>query len=178
MNRSGSPVVMTDEDQDGLLQVWQGVKVIGLQHLALQDTEPELDLIEPGRVLGQPVDLHLKRPGTSFCLGLQPGFQSFRRVRGPVIQNQGQGVHPTLPGRRDDRVQQKRLEVDKPFPGPTLAVHLPVGDTQPGEELQSALPLVARREPLPRPPPAWGDTRPGGPEPRSSHPRIPPNSPL
>ena len=47
-------------------------KMIGLQLFALQDTEPNFDLIQPGRVGRQPVHLKVQPPVTSVFLLKEP----------------------------------------------------------------------------------------------------------
>ena len=59
------------------------LKVIRREHVALHMGKDDLDLIQPGRVDRQPVDLDPEGQAEA----LDPGFDLFGRVRGTVIQN-------------------------------------------------------------------------------------------
>src|SRR5437879_5745482 len=50
LNRFGRLVVVGEKVTDGLLQVLGTDKVIGLQQLPLQNTKPDLQLVQPGSV--------------------------------------------------------------------------------------------------------------------------------
>src|SRR6266702_5599782 len=54
----GGLVVVSNEVQDGLLKLIQAAEMIGLQEFALQQTEPNFDLIEPRGIGRQPIELH------------------------------------------------------------------------------------------------------------------------
>jgi hypothetical protein len=51
------PIVVNDEIEDRLLQLVKTSKMVGLQELALQKTEPDLDLVKPRGVRWYPRDL-------------------------------------------------------------------------------------------------------------------------
>ncbi len=55
--RFGRLIVASDEVEDRLLQLVETGKMVGLEELALQQTEPDFDLIEPRGVFREPIQL-------------------------------------------------------------------------------------------------------------------------
>ncbi len=51
-------IVASDEVEDRLLQLIEAAKMVGLEELALQKTEPDLNVIEPGGIFREPIELH------------------------------------------------------------------------------------------------------------------------
>src|SRR5439155_3251421 len=54
----GGLVVVGNEVQDGLLKLIKATEMVGLEEFALQQTEPNFDLIEPGGIGRQPIELY------------------------------------------------------------------------------------------------------------------------
>ena len=154
-----------NEGQDVLSQIAQSFEMIGLQKLVLQDAEPDLNLIQPGSIDGQLVDLDVQRPSVAFNLFLQPTFELLRGVSRAVIQDQGQGMDATVQGFGNHRSQKESLKVHEALAQTALAIDLPIGHAQRAKEMQSPLTPVAvgdvhrmfghRRVGRPRPLRAW-----------------------
>ena len=51
----GDLVLVALEDVEGARDLWEVGEVVGLEHLALNDREEDLDLVEPAGVHGQVV---------------------------------------------------------------------------------------------------------------------------
>ncbi len=132
----------------GLLQVLDTDKVIVLEQLALQDTEPNLKLIEPGGVRRQPI--HVKRELTLHHHGLlvQPAFQLLGSVRGAIVENQADRPHSALDCLRNDDLLHKGLEIGKRFARATCTIDLSIGHTQPCKQMPGATTLIASLLPL------------------------------
>ena len=88
----GSLVVIGDVLVERVFEVLRAQKVIGLQVFALQHTEPDLNLIQPGRIGRQPEHLKVQSPGTSAFLLTEPAFELFRSMGGAIVENQGHRV--------------------------------------------------------------------------------------
>ena len=146
MNRLRRSVAVPNKRPNRLLQCLQAPEVIRLQELPLQDAEPDLDLVQPRGVLGQPVDLDLQRPSSGLGFFGQPLLQLLRRMGSPIVQDQSQCMDTPPQRLRDDHRQQKGLVVDKSFSVPAHAVDPPISHTQSSEELQSTLALVTGRD--------------------------------
>src|SRR5712691_12872205 len=58
LERLGRLVVVANKVGDGLLKLIQAGKMLGLQEFALQQTEPNFNLIEPGGVHRKTIELH------------------------------------------------------------------------------------------------------------------------
>lgn len=69
-------------------QLFCALKVIGRQEFALQNTEPEFDLVQPGTIDWQPVDFDGQWPLVQAHLFLQPSLQLFRCMGGAIVQDQ------------------------------------------------------------------------------------------
>ena len=112
------------------LQTPQPLKIIRLQKLLLQDTEPYPNLVQPRGVDRQSVDLDVQRPAVSQDLSLEPAIELLGCVCRAVVQNQDQGMDTARQGFRDSRPQQESLEVYKPLPQATLPINLSIGHAQ------------------------------------------------
>jgi hypothetical protein len=143
MNGLRSSVAAPNRRPNRLLQRLQALEVIRLQVLALQDAEPDFDLVWPRGGLGQPVDLDPQRPSSGLGLFGQPLLQLLGQMGWSVVQDQRQRMDTPPQCLRDDHRQQKGLVVDESFSVPAHAVDATIRHTQPTEELQSSLPLVA-----------------------------------
>ena len=79
--------------------------MVGCQQFALQDTEPDLDLFEPGSVGWQPKHFDGQRPVIQAYLFLQPILHLFGCMGGAVVQDQAQGMHLAAERFREDGLQ-------------------------------------------------------------------------
>ena len=119
-------------------------KMIGLQVFALQHTEPDFDLIQPGGIGRQPEHLKVESPFRGVFLLTEPAFELLRRMRRAIIQDEGHGVDAPSQCLGNDFLLHKGLEIDKAFATAAGSVDLPVSDGQPGKEMSGATTMVAR----------------------------------
>lgn len=68
----------------------------GLEKFALQHTEPDLDLIQPGGVSGQPVQLHHQLSLRCPRQFLNPLWELLGRVGRTIIQDQSNRLDTTI----------------------------------------------------------------------------------
>jgi Pyridoxamine 5'-phosphate oxidase len=69
LQRLSRLVVVANKVLDGLLKLIEAGKMLGLQKFALQQAEPNFDLIKPGGIGRQPIELHREfaiRPRSQF----------------------------------------------------------------------------------------------------------------
>ncbi len=118
--------------------------MVGLQTLALQNAEPNFDLIEPGRVGRQPVDLEVQTEATDACLRLEPVFQLFGCVGGAIVQNEDHVLDAALECFRKDHLLHKGLEIDKTFVLSARAVDLAIGNGEASKQVARAATVIAR----------------------------------
>src|SRR5258706_13900253 len=111
---------------------------------ALQYTEPDFDLIEPGRIGRQPVYLKVQAPFTGALLLQEPAFELFRRMGGAIVQNQGHRVHLPPKGFGNDLLLQEGLEIDKAFALSTGSIDLALSHGEPSKQMTGAATMVAR----------------------------------
>ncbi len=71
-------------------------KMVRVQEFALQDTKPDLNLIQPGGVGGQPSHLNGQAIRRDLGLLLKPARQLFGRVGRAIVQDQDQRLHLSL----------------------------------------------------------------------------------
>src|SRR3990172_285070 len=126
LNRLGSAIMVLDELQEYAFQMCHALKMIGRQDLALQDAEPDFDLIQPGSVFGQPKQLDLERPVVQGLLLGQPSLQLLGGMGRSVVQDQANHPYPAPHGFRDQHLQQESLEIDEAAPLTTAAAGLAV----------------------------------------------------
>jgi len=62
LERLGSLVIASNKVMNGLLKLIQAAEMVGLQEFPLQHTEPDLQLIEPGSIDRQPIELYGQFP--------------------------------------------------------------------------------------------------------------------
>jgi hypothetical protein len=118
--------------------------VIGLQTLALEQTEPDFDLIEPGGIGRQPKDLKAQPSVTRLFLLTEPSFELFGGVGGAIIKDEGHGVDLPTQGFGNDVLVHKGLEIDKAFARSAGAIDLAIGDRESGKQMAGAATLIAR----------------------------------
>ena len=58
----GGLIVVSNEVLNRLLKLIEAGEMIGLEELALQQTEPDLNLIEPRSIDWEPIELHCQFP--------------------------------------------------------------------------------------------------------------------
>src|SRR6266851_5436264 len=88
-------------------------KVIRLQMFALQQTEPDFDLIQPRRVGRQPVHLKVQPPCTRLLLLTEPPRELFGRMGGAIVQDEDHCVDLSSQRFGNDFLVYKGLEIDK-----------------------------------------------------------------
>src|SRR6266487_2189590 len=140
-DRLGLLVEIHEKVSNGLFQVLDIDKVIGLEQLALQDTEPDLQLIEPGGIRRQPTDVKLELTLHHCWLFLQPAFQLLRSVGGSIVQDQADRPCTALKRLRDDDLLHKGLKIGKGFARAAAARDLPIGDTESRKQVPGATTL-------------------------------------
>jgi hypothetical protein len=141
-DRLGLLVVIHKKVSNGLFQVLDTDKVIGLKQLALQDLEPDLQLIKPGGIGRQPTDVKRELTLHHCWLFLQPAFQLFRSVGGSIVQDQAYHPYTALKRLRDDDLLHKGLKIGKDFARAAAARDLPIGDTQSRKQVPGATTLI------------------------------------
>ncbi len=75
LNRFRCFCVTSNKGQDRDLQRLQRLKMIRLQQLALQDAEPDLDLVQLRGIGWQPKNLNTQRPSVECTLFVEPALQ-------------------------------------------------------------------------------------------------------
>ena len=103
-------------------------KVIRLQVFALQHTEPDFELIEPGSIGRQPEHLKMQSLVTGSCLFTQPAFQLLGSMGRAIVQDEGHGVDLAPKRFRNDHLLHEGLEIDKTLPTAADPVDLSIGD--------------------------------------------------
>src|SRR6266566_3914524 len=126
----GGLVIASNEVLDRLLKLIKAAEMIGLQEFALQETEPDLQLIEPRSVDRQPIELHPQFPLRRRRQLLHPTGQLFGRMGRPIIQHQCHRLHLAALGFCNDNRLEKGTEVDKAFARMALAIDQPISDTE------------------------------------------------
>ena len=80
---------------------------------------------------------------TGAFLLTEPAFELFRRMGGPIVQNQGHRVDVPPEGFGDDLLLHKRLEIDKAFARSAGAIDLAISHGEPGKQMTSATTMIA-----------------------------------
>jgi len=127
----GRLMVASHAIEEGLLQLVSAGKMGGLQELALDPTSPDLDLIQPGGVGGQPRERHRQLPLRCPRQFLNPTRELLGCVSRTSIENQSDGLHTTTLGTGLNNRLQKRAEIDEALARMTLARDQPISDTKP-----------------------------------------------
>src|SRR6516165_12476762 len=102
LDRLSPSVALGEEAHDALADVIDALEVVGRERLPLQLAEHDLDLIQPGGVDGQPMDVE----GKGQVQAREPGGQPPGRMRGAVVQDQVQAANPAAP----DTAEQQLAE--------------------------------------------------------------------
>lgn len=120
--------------------------MVWLEQHALQNAEPDLDLIEPRSVRGHRENLNAQFPTIDLALLLQPVFQWLGRMGSTVVLDQGHGVHAASQNFGHDHLQQESLEINNSFPLATHPIHQSINHAQGSKEMQSSVALIAVRD--------------------------------
>src|SRR6266702_2000652 len=120
-------------------------KMIRLQEFALQDTKPNLNLIQPGGVSGQPGHLNAQAARIGLGLLLKPVCQLFGNVGRAIVQDQDQRLHLPPQGFWKDDLLQERAEIHKAFARRAASIDLPISYREPSQQVPRPASDVARR---------------------------------
>jgi hypothetical protein len=142
-DRFGRLVVRGDELVERAFQVRGAEEVIGLQVFALEHTEPDFDLIQPGCIGRQPEHLKVQPSITSPLLCAEPAFELLGSVGGSIIQDEGHRVDFPSQCLRNDCLLYKGLEIGKAFATTARSVDRPISNRQAGKEMAGATTMVA-----------------------------------
>src|SRR6266700_3819126 len=145
VDRLGRLVVVGNEIEDGLLQLVSAEKMVRVQEFALQDTKPDLNLIQPRGVGGQPIHLNGQAARVHRALLLKPVRQLLRCVRRAIIQDQDQRLHLSPQRFWKDDLFQERAEIHKAFARRALTIDLSIGDRECSHQVPCSPSDVARR---------------------------------
>src|SRR5260370_33825826 len=104
--------------------------MIGLQAFALQDAEPNLEVIERGSVERQPADLEMDPVLMGGVQLLLPACQLFGGMRGSIIQDEDHRGHLASQGFWENDLLDKGLEIDKALAGAASPIDVPIGHAQ------------------------------------------------
>src|SRR5947209_11359248 len=119
-------------------------KVVRLQVFALQYTEPDFDLIEPGGVGRQPEHLKVQSSFTGLFLLAEPPLELFGRMSGAIVQDESHGVDLSSQRFGNDFLLHKGLEIDKALALTANSVNLAISDRKSGKEMACPTTLIAR----------------------------------
>lgn len=140
----GGLVVVGNEVQDGLLKRIKTAEMVGLEEFALQQTEPNFDLIEPRGIGRQPIELHRQfyiQRRRSF---LDPARELLGCMSRSIIQDERHGLYPTAWCYYQQDGLYKAAEVDKAFARVALPIDETISDAQRCHQVQCASPDVTR----------------------------------
>jgi hypothetical protein len=119
----------------------RSVEVVGHERLPLELAEYDLDLVQPGSMDRQPMDLDFEGEGER----LDPGRQPLGGMSRAVVQDQVQRSDPPTPDAGHEH-SQKDLEFDEPLSPKTPRQRFARVDQQAGKQLHGAFSLVAVAE--------------------------------
>src|SRR5712692_1402115 len=111
---------------------------------ALQHTEPDFDLIEPGGVGRQPVHLKVQPPFTRLFLLMEPALELFGRMRGTVVQDEGHRVDLSSQRFGNDFLLHKSLEIDKALALAASPIDLTISHRKSGKQMACSTTMIAR----------------------------------
>ncbi len=117
--------------------------MVGLQELALEQTEPDLKLIEPRGIDRQPIELHREFPLRRRRQFLHKARELLGGVSRAIIEDQRDLLHTTTVGLCDDNRLSKRAEIDEAFARVTLAVDQPISHAEGSHQVQCTMPMGA-----------------------------------
>ena len=94
----GGLVVEGNEVLDGQLKLVQAAEMVGMQEFPLSKTKPDLQLIEPGGVFREPVELDRQLSIQRHLQFLDPTRELLGGMGWAIVQNQCYGLHLTTLG--------------------------------------------------------------------------------
>ncbi len=101
----GGLIVVNDEVEHGLLKLIKAGKMVRLQEFALEQAQPDFDLVQPGGIGRQPIELYRQffiRPRRQF---LNKAGELLGSVGRTIIEDQRNCLRPTMVGfGNDDRL--------------------------------------------------------------------------
>ena len=168
LDRLSPSVALGEEAENALADVVGALKVVGRQRLPLPLAEHDLDLVEPGGVDGQPMEVDGKRQAPA----REPARQTLGRMRRAVVQDEVQAADPSAPDTAEEQ-REEALELDEALALEAARQRFPGMHEQAAEQLHRPLALVAIRQ-VHRPAGARRRRAPAGaagPGSTSSHPR-------
>ncbi len=143
VDRLGRLVVIGDVLAESGFESSGRDKVIGLQTFALQQTEPNFDLIEPGGVGRQPIHLEAQPSITGLFLLMEPAFELFGCMRGSVIENEGHCLHSPPQRFGNELLVHKSLEIDKTFALTTGPIDFAISDGESRKQMAGTPTMIA-----------------------------------
>src|SRR5258707_2146890 len=143
LDRFGCLIVISDVFLQRSFESIGTEKVIGLQVFALQETEPDFDLIQPGGVGGQPMDLKMGPSVTHLFLLLEPAFELLGRVSCSIIENEDHGMDLTAQRFGNDLLLHKGLEIDKTFAASTRSVDVAISHRKSSKQMTGTTTMIA-----------------------------------
>lgn len=135
--------MMGDELVERAFEILCAKKVIGLQVFALKYTEPDFDLIQPGRIGGQPEHPKMQSLATGAFLLTEPSFELLGSVRRAIIEDEGHRVDAPSQGFGNDLLLHKGLEIDKALALAADSIDLAIGDRESSEQMAGTATMVA-----------------------------------
>lgn len=118
-------------------------KVIRLQMFALQQTEPDFDLIQPGRVGRQPVHLKVQPPFTRLLLLTEPPLELFGRMGDAIVRDEDHRVDLSSQGLGNDFLVYKGLEIDEALALTAGPVDLAIRHRKSGKQMACTTTMIA-----------------------------------
>lgn len=139
---------MVEEFKNGISEFMDVFEVVGRQHLSLKLAEDNLDLIKPGGMNGEPMNLDLEG---KLKRG-DPGSQLLAGMSGAVIEDEMKALDILTPQASEDR-SQETLEINEAFPREAPRQGFTGSHLKGGEELDGSLAFIsiADLEATPRP---------------------------
>ena len=138
LDGSRRSVALCEKRQRPIFYQGQAGEVIRCQDLLLEQAKDDLNLIEPGRVHGQPMDADVEAEPQ----GANPGSQLLGRMGGPIIENEMQHANSLAPEAGEEHPQED-LKFAEALALKTPREGFPAMHQEAREELHSALTLIA-----------------------------------
>src|ERR1700674_4566183 len=110
---------------------------------ALEEAEPDFDLIEPGRIGRQPMDLEVQPSITWVFLLQEPGFELFGSVSCSIIENEDHSMYLTAQRFGDNLLLHEGLEIDKALALTRGSVDLAISDGESSKQMSGAATMIA-----------------------------------
>ena len=125
LDRLSPSVALGEVAQDALADVIGALEVIGRERLPLQLAEDDLDLVQPGGVDGQPMEVD----GKWQAQDREPGGQTLGRMRRAVVQDEVQAANPAAPDTTKEQLEEV-LELNEALAREAAAKVSPVGTSR------------------------------------------------